>query len=61
MYEFFSGSFRFRNAVEREHKDDDSQHGGQEGVKGQWRKAAKTLTTQQQVKKLDFRDTQPCV
>ncbi|XP_074612209.1 uncharacterized protein LOC141866573 [Acropora palmata] len=39
-------------AVEREHKDNeehDSQHGGQDGVKRQWRKAAKVLTTQQQV------------
>ena len=53
MYEFFSGSFRFRNAVEREHKDNEehvSQHGGQDGVKRQWMKAAKVLTTQQQVK-----------
>ena len=52
MYEFFCVSFRFRNAVEREHKDNeehDSQHGGQDGVKRQWRKAAKVLTTQQQV------------
>lgn len=51
----FSGSFLFHNAVEREHKDDeehDSQYGAQEGVKRQWRKAAKTLTTQQQVKHL---------
>ena len=40
--------------AEREHKDDDEKEVmfGDQGAKRQWQKAAKTITTQQQVSRM---------